>query len=256
MLKPCPLCFATGISILLAVPVFSENDAPAGDGWVMHLVKPPGKGMVNSAQAADWNRDGQMDVIASYDGNVVLLKGPEWKEFPIYEMVAGRSRVPPRDACIHSTIMDVDGDGDLDFIGSNQAVFWLECPSDPFSGEAWTYRTVDNEILGTHCVLEGAVNRDGKLDLIANSGRKAPQTRFPNSLTWLEVPDDPHSASSWARHVFGDKDAPGGSHYSGLGDVNGDGRPDISFAAKGGKGFDEARYDAALDRVRSIEAKF
>lgn len=252
--KSRPPCFAAAISILLAVPVFSEDDVEAGNGWVLRLVKPPGEGMVNSAQAADWNRDGRMDVIASYDGKVVLLKGPEWKEFPIYGMVAGKSRVPPRDACIHSTIMDVDGDGDFDFIGSNQAVFWLECPSDPFSGEAWTYRTVDNEILGTHCVLEGDVNRDGKLDLIANSGRKAPQTKFPNSLTWLEVPDDPRSASSWPRHVFGDKDAPGGSHYSGLGDVNGDGRPDISFAAKGGKGFDGGQWFAWWEQPENPEA--
>ena len=37
--------------------------------------------------------------------------------------------------------------------------------------------------------------------------------------------------------MFGDRDAPGGSHYAGFGDVNKDGRPDISFAAKGGEGF-------------------
>ncbi|NNM30677.1 MAG: VCBS repeat-containing protein, partial [Akkermansiaceae bacterium] len=214
------------------------------NGWIKHVIKPPGKGAVNSAQAHDWDGDGAIDVIASYDGHVVLLKGPEWREFPVCEFVPGRSRVQPRGACIHSTIMDVDGDGDMDFCGSNQTVFWLECPADPFSGDPWAYRTIDDEVLGTHCLLEGDVNRDGKLDLIANSGRGAPQTKFPYSLTWLEVPKDPHGAKSWVRHVFADRDAPGGSHYAGLGDVNGDRRPDISFAAKGGKGFENGQWFA------------
>ncbi|MFP6895201.1 MAG: VCBS repeat-containing protein [Roseibacillus sp.] len=208
-----------------------------GDDWKKHVIKPAGKGMVNSAVANDWDGDGHPDVIASYDGKVVVLKGPDWKEYPIHVFEPGKSRIPPRDSCIHSTIMDVDGDGDLDFCGSNQTIFWLECPEKPFSGEPWTYRTIDDEILGTHCLLEGDVNRDGKIDLIANSGREAARTRFPTSLAWLEVPADPHQAKSWVRHVFADKDAPGASHYAGLGDVNGDGRPDISFAAKGGTKF-------------------
>ena len=112
------------------------------------------------------------------------------------------------------------------------------------AGGAWTYRTIDDEILGTHCLLEGDVNLDGKIDLIANSGRAAPATSHPNSLAWLEVPEDPHHAKSWVRHVFADQDAPGASHYAGLGDVNGDGRPDISFAAKGGERFPGGQWFA------------
>ena len=132
--------------------------------------------------------------------------------------------------------MDVDGDGDQDFIGSNNTVFWLECPDQPLS-TTWKYRTVDDEILGTHCLITGDVNLDGRLDLIANSGRTAQQTSIPNSLTWLEVPKNPYSAEKWIRHVFAKGDAPGGSHYTGFGDVNGDGLPDISCAAKGGEKF-------------------
>ena len=35
--------------------------------------------------------------------------------------------------CIHSVLHDLDGDGDLDFVGSFvREVFWLECPdTDP-----------------------------------------------------------------------------------------------------------------------------
>ena len=139
--------------------------------------------------------------------------------------------------------MDVDGDGDQDFIGSNNTVFWLECPDQPLS-TTWKYRTVDDEILGTHCLITGDVNLDGRLDLIANSGRTARQTSIPNSLTWLEVPRNPHSAEKWIRHVFAKGDAPGGSHYTGFGDVNGDGLPDISCAAKGGEKFPDGQWFA------------
>lgn len=133
--------------------------------------------------------------------------------------------------------MDVDNDGDLDFCGSNNTVFWLECPDKPFSAEPWAYRTVDDEILGTHCLIAGDVNRDGRIDLVANSGQTAAKTAFPNSLTWLSVPENAHSAVHWDRHVFANQDAPGGSHYTSIGDINNDGRPDIACASKGGKGF-------------------
>jgi hypothetical protein len=139
--------------------------------------------------------------------------------------------------------MDVDGDGDQDFIGSNNTVFWLECPAKPLGGP-WEYHTIDDEILGTHCLITGDVNLDGRIDLIANSGRTAEKTSIPNSLTWLEIPTNPHTAKGWVRHVFARGDAPGASHYTGFGDVNGDGRPDISCAAKGGDAFPGGQWFA------------
>ncbi|MEM7393092.1 MAG: VCBS repeat-containing protein, partial [Verrucomicrobiota bacterium] len=141
-----------------------------------------------------------------------------------------------RAGCIHSTLMDVDGDGDPDFCGSNQTVFWLECPDKPFDGP-WTYRTIDDVIKGTHCLITGDVDRDGKIDLIANSFRTEDQTSVPESITWLKVPKDVKQSSQWIRNVFAAGDAPGGNHYMGFGDVNGDGRPDIACGAKGGPKF-------------------
>ena len=211
--------------------------------WKKHIVVEAERGMVNSAVSADWNGDGIRDVIASFDGKVVLLIAPDWKAHTLHEFRPGLSRNKPRVACIHSCLMDVDGDGDQDFIGSNNTVFWLECPDQPLS-TTWKYRTIDDEILGTHCLITGDINLDGRLDLIANSGRTARQTSIPNSLTWLEVPRNPHSAEKWIRHVFAKGDAPGGSHYTGFGDVNGDGLPDISCAAKGGEKFPDGQWFA------------
>ena len=205
--------------------------------WKKHVIQPPVLKNIPSAVANDWDKDGKMDVISSWGGKVILYRGPDWKPQTIHTFDPKNSRTKPRPSCIHSCLIDADGDGDLDFCGSNQTVFWLECPGDPFSGKPWKYRTVDDEILGTHCLITGDVNRDGKLDLIANSGRGEDATEFPNSIVWLETPPDPHGAKSWTRHVFADRDAPGASHYMGFGDVNGDGRPDIACAAKGGERF-------------------
>ena len=49
--------------------------------WKKHVVT-EAKGMINSAGAADWNADGKIDVIASLDGKVVLLRGQIGKPTP------------------------------------------------------------------------------------------------------------------------------------------------------------------------------
>ena len=214
--------------LIISTPLAAEDVE-----WKKHVLIEAKLGMINSAVAHDWDGDGHVDVLTSLDNHVVLLKGPKWERFTIDTFQQGRSRNKPRNNCMHSCLMDVDSDGDLDFVGSNNTLFWLECPSDPFSGENWVYRTIDDEILGTHCVITGDVNRDGRLDLIANSGR-AKGTPFNEALAWLEVPENPHGAPHWIRHIYaGNQQAPRGSHYAGFGDVNRDGRPDIAYGAKG-----------------------
>ena len=241
--------------ILLAVLTLSMSSSVRAE-WKKHIVVPSAKSMINSAVARDFDGDGSMDILSSYDGRVVLLRGPDWKPHTVHVFDVAHSRNEPRTSCIHSCLMDVDADGDLDFCGSNNTVFWLECPDDPFSGKPWTYRTADDEILGTHCLITGDVNRDGRVDLIANSGRPEGKTAIPDSLTWLEVPKHPHSAQHWIRHVFADRDAPGGSHYTGFGDVNGDGQPDISCASKGGDGFPGGQWFAWWEQPADAMARW
>mgnify|MGYP003633106844 CR=1 FL=1 len=231
------------LTSLLAL-VFLSSAASAEALWTKHTIQKPILGGINSSVACDWDNDGHVDVLSSLSGQVILFKAPDWTPYPVHEFATGQSRNKMRPSCIHSCLMDVDGDGDLDFVGSNNTVFWLECPDKPFSGKPWTYRTVDDEILGTHCLITGDVNQDGKIDLIANSGRDEKATSIPNSIVWLEVPEDPHKATAWNRHVFADQDAPGGSHYTGFGDVNNDGRPDISCGAKGGESFEGGEWFA------------
>ena len=114
--------------ISLVFPPWTQG---AESSWKKHVVQPAAKttGNINTAVAHDWNHDGHMDVISSFNGAVILLPGPTWKkQITLYKFIDPKSGQPAKRGCIHSTLMDVDGDGDLDFCGSNQTVFWLECP--------------------------------------------------------------------------------------------------------------------------------
>jgi len=204
--------------------------------WTKHVVAEKTTG-ANSINASDFDGDGHMDLISSHNGQVVAYRGPDFKPVSVHRFLPLKPGQNARGGCIHACLLDVDQDGDMDFIGSNKTVFWLECPDNPFDGHPWKYRNIDNEIKGTHCLITGDVDGDGTLDLIANSFATADKTKIPESITWQKVPADPKTAPNWERHVFAKGDAPGGNHYMGFGDVNKDGRPDIACGAKGGPGF-------------------
>lgn len=199
--------------------------AAAGESlWRRHVIHEGER--VNAVVAADFTGDGRVDVISNSGGRTRLFVAPDWREVVI--------DASPGNGFIHAESFDVDGDGDPDFIGARYSpgrIVWLERPDDPTRGP-WKARVVDELVNGIHGLLKGDVDRDGRVDLIANSAQ--PLGAFPDSAVWLRVPADPHATENWERHVFADRDAPGLSHYLGFGDVNGDGRPDLAMGAKGG----------------------
>ena len=209
------------------VKIYWNEIAPK---WTRHVV---GEGFRNqTAVAADFTGDKRPDVISAdinpRDPKVYLFAAPDWKRITLHEGVQ----------TIHGAVMDVDGDGDLDYIGCRYSpglIYWLERPKHPLT-EKWVYHVIDDAeqggVDGIHGLILGDVNKDGKLDVIGNSGQ--PKGPFKNSIAWFEVPRNVRSAQRWIRHVFANGDAPGLSHYHGFGDVNGDGRPDIASAAKVG----------------------
>jgi hypothetical protein len=218
----CAACLTLAGWLVSTPSTFAESVASAG--WKRHVVM---DGSANStAVAADFTGDRRIDVITSVNGMTLLYVAPDWKRVVI------DSGTPPR-RCIHSAVMDVNGDGRPDFLGavySPGLIFWLECPAEPV--EAWKYHLVDDQVNGIHGLVVGDIDGDGRPDLAANSAQ--PTGPFPESLVWYRVPAQPGAGSGWPRYVVGDRDAPGLSHYLGLGDVNGDGRTDVASAAKGG----------------------
>jgi hypothetical protein len=179
-----------------------------------------------TAVAGDFTGDSRPDVIANAGGKTRLFAAPDWKE----------TILNPQESIglIHSEAIDADGDGDLDYVGAQYTpgvIFWLEQPEEPLA-QAWAFHVIDDQVDGIHGLLVGDVNGDGKPDLLANSGQ--PNGPFANSLVWYERPEDAREAKPWPRHVLAKGDAPGLTHYLGLGDVDGDGRADVCTAAKGG----------------------
>jgi hypothetical protein len=198
----------------------------AADEWPRHVAASGYH--AQTAIAADFSSDGRPDIIANdiEKKQTWLYLAPDGKPVLLHEGVA----------VIHSAAFDVDGDGDIDYIGARYApglIFWLERPADPVH-DPWIYHVIDDArtggVDGVHGLLVGDVDRDGVPDLIGNSAQ--PEGRFPNSLAWFKVPPFPRTAPRWERYIFADRDAPGLSHYLGFGDVDGDGRPDLASAAK------------------------
>lgn len=212
------------LSVALVAGVTTAAEIPAGGMWRKHVLHSGTHTL--TAVAADFTGDGRVDVISSSEGKTRLFAAPEWKEVVIH--------ADPAHRFIHGEALDVDGDGDMDFVGARYSpglIMWFEQPDKPLVS-TWTARLVDDRVNGIHGLLTGDVDRDGKLDLLATSGQ--PKGDFPDSLAWLRVPAAPRKAERWERYIFADRDAPGLTHYLGFGDVNGDGRPDIASAAKGG----------------------
>ena len=195
--------------------------------WKKHTIME--QGHCNTAVALDVNGDKCLDVIASFNGRVSLFVAPDWKqEVILYRFPRGKR------GCIHSSVIDADGDGDLDWAGSlsNEHPFWLENPgkAEALKG-AWTPRSIDPEITGIHCLLPSDIDNDGRDDLVINNF--APEEGLGDSMAWFRAPKNPLSAKQWERYVFADGDARGGNHYMGAADVDGDGWREIAVGAKG-----------------------
>lgn len=206
-------CFA---AVSLCLPLSASD-------WKKHEVMNLGSN--TSAVAADYTGDGKMDVITSFSGRVSLFVAPNWEETVLFRFPGSNTR------CIHSETFDVDGDGDMDWIGSDARgkPFWLENPSDGTG--AWAARIIDHDIRGIHCILKADVDSDGKLDVIINNF--FPDGVLADSIAWFSIPKNVRKAEKWDRHVFADKTARGGSHYFGFGDIDGDGFGEIAAGAKG-----------------------
>ena len=218
---------STGLAVLCGLASLTSAQEKKVT-WRKHTIMQ--QGHCYTAVALSVNGDKALDVIASFNGRVSLFVAPDWREIVIHRFPGGDGG----GGAIHSEVIDADGDGDLDWVGtlSHAHPFWLENPGPGhFAKGHWQSRVIDPEITGIHCILRSDIDNDGRDDLIINNFE--PAKGLGDSMAWFSIPKNPHTATRWERHIFADKDARGGSHYMGAGDIDGDGWKEIAVGAKG-----------------------
>ena len=107
-------CRAAVLSGLLISSITITKGAE-GAKWIRHEIFSGAH--VNSATAADYNNDGHQEIIFSGAGQILMYLGPDYQKKQVLAM-ADPKQPKRKDQCIHSVLHDVDGDGDLDFVGS------------------------------------------------------------------------------------------------------------------------------------------
>lgn len=166
--------------------------------------------------AADVNQDGITDILAG----AFWFEAPDWKR---HELAEPRTfpTTEYSNSCLNFS-MDVNRDGWPDlirFVFPGSAVVWHENPKNR-KGH-WKIDTIHHSA-GNESPGMYDVDGDGRPDLL-----------FPNLKTreimWAQAPRR-KGRQDWKKYVISDTLAPGSdifSHGLGLGDVNGDKRPDI-----------------------------
>ncbi len=113
---------------------------------------------------------------------------------------------------------DVDGDGDLDVVGTSEGdrevLWWSNGGGDPI---VWTEAIIESALTGANGVYTGDFDLDGRLDVVVSAALGT------DDLIWYR--NEGGSPIGWTKYVI-DGSFPSCFEVS-VGDVNQDGRPDV-----------------------------
>ncbi|WP_337176519.1 VCBS repeat-containing protein [Paludisphaera sp.] len=181
--------------------------ATAGEPrWKQHAIN--GQSEFEAAGAFDVDRDGKLDIVSGDS----WYKAPNWEKHPIREV----ARVGTYYNDFAVIPLDVDGDGDTDFVTVSyfgKDVAWVENPGR--AGQEWAFHPIDTP--GTsEAAVAVDLSGDGIPDILPNA---------TNVVVWYEVvPKAGGKGVEFKKHDLGTEAA---GHGVGTGDVNLDGRVDL-----------------------------
>lgn len=165
-----------------------------GEGRFEPAVLLGGLGRVNEAQAADFDRDGDLDIVVAVFGNlatgsILYLENTteDWSE-PVFEPLP----ISPRTGTINVPVIDLNGDGHLDFIAllaqeHEEVIAFLNRGWGSFQQR--TIYKAPHTRWGSTGIRLFDMDDDGDVDVLFNHGDSVqipPIPRPYHGIAWLE----------------------------------------------------------------------